>query len=313
MTDSASTVLITGCSTGIGRATAITLAEHGYRVLATVRNEQQLDELNSLNQPGLQPLLLDVTDEAEIARVREYAEQHCPDGLYALINNAGAGLPAAVELSAIDDARHLLEVNTLGPLRMMQEILPLLRAGGGRIINISSMNGTVAMPMVGAYSASKFALEAFCDTLRVELRPWKIPVVIVRPGQVKTSIFAKARKSLGLQRQRIPQELRNGYEPLYDRAGEFNERGAKSRTTPEKAARTVLRAVQARRPRTHYLVGLDAVGIQIANALVPQKLMDRVFARVMSVLKPLPPARPRPKADVAPTAPVEPTAVSQQS
>lgn len=313
MTENTSTVLVTGCSSGIGRATAVALAENGYRTLATVRSEQLLNELRALDMPLLQPLLLDVTNEDDVARVRQHVEELCPDGLYALVNNAGAGLPAAVELSSIDEVRRLLEVNTLGPLRMIQEFLPLLRAGGGRIINVSSMNGTVALPMVGAYSASKFALEALSDTLRVELRPWKIPVVIIRPGQVKTSIFAKARKNLSLQRQRIPQELRNGYEALYDRAGEFNERGAQSRTTPEMAAQTVVRSIKARWPSTHYLVGPDAWGMQLAKSLMPTRLLDRILARVMRVFYPVKnvPLTQSPK--VTPAATVEPTAVSQQS
>lgn len=311
MKNNAPAVLVTGCSSGIGRATAVTLAENGYRVLATVRSERALEELAALDLPNLQPLLMDVTDEADVARVKQVTEEQCPEGLFALVNNAGAGLPAAVELSAIEEVRRLLEINTLGPLRMIQQFLPLLRAGGGRIINISSMNGTVALPMVGAYSATKFALEALCDTLRVELRPWRIPVVIIRPGQVKTSIFAKARKNLGLQRQRIPQELRNGYETLYDRAGEFNERGAMSRTTPGMAAQTVLRAIQARRPKTHYLVGLDARGMQLAKMLVHRRLLDRIFARVMGVLKPVQPVQGRSDSELKHAAPVEPKVVSQ--
>ena len=313
MTENTPTVLVTGCSSGIGRATAIALAENGYRVLATVRGEQFFNELQGLAKPLLQPLLMDVTNEDDIARIRQHVEDHCPQGLYALVNNAGAGLPAAVELSAIDEVRRLLEVNTLGPLRMIQEFLPLLRAGGGRIINVSSMNGAVALPMVGAYSASKFALEALSDTLRVELRPWKIPVVIIRPGQVKTSIFAKARKNLSLQRQRIPQELRSGYEALYDRAGEFNERGAQSRTTPEKAAQTVLRSVQARWPSPHYLVGPDAWGMQLAKSVVPTRLLDRIFARVMGVFHPVKPPIAPTSPEMVPAPVVEPTAVSQQS
>ena len=313
MTDSARAVLVTGCSSGIGRATAIVLADNGYQVIATVRCTQQLEELRALELPNIEPYLLDVTDSDSISQLLEQVKARCPQGLYALVNNAGAGLPAAVELSEIEEVRRLLEVNTLGPLRMIQEFLPLLRAGRGRIINISSMNGTLALPMVGAYSASKFALEALCDTLRVELRPWRIPVVIIRPGQVRTSIFAKARKQLAAQRRRIPHDLRNGYEAMYDQAGEFNERGADSKTTPEMAAATVLRAMQASSPRSHYLVGLDARGMQIAKALVPQWLLDRVFARVMRVLKPVRPSSPEPQTETVATGQVSPSAVSQQS
>lgn len=287
MSETMQTVLITGCSSGIGRATALLLAENGFRVLAGVRSAEQVELLSSLSLSGLEPILLDVTNEDNVRSVVEYAEQTCPQGLYGLVNNAGMGLPAAVELSTIDEVRQLLEVNTVGPLRMIQGCLPLLRAGRGRVINMSSMNGTLAMPMVGAYSASKFALEALSDTLRVELRPWRIPVVIIRPGQVRTSIFSKMRDDLNARSPDIPDVLKEGYDIMYARAGEFNERGAQSSTSPETVARVVRRALKAKRPRTHYLVGIDAQGMQLAKSLVPRRLLDRAFARVMRVLKPV--------------------------
>lgn len=311
MSEDVRTVLITGCSSGIGLATARTLAESGFRVLATVRNEDQVDSLRDPALPLLEPVLMDVTSEDDVLRTVEYIKQTCPQGLYALVNNAGAGLPAAVELSSIDEVRGLFEVNTLGPLRMIQRCLPALRLGGGRILNISSMNGTIALPMVGAYSATKYALEALSDTLRVELRPWRIPVVIIRPGQIRTSIFAKARESLNARRQGIPAELRNGYDVMYARAGKFNERGAKSRTAPEDVAKVVLKALEAKRPRTHYWVGFDALGMQLAKAGTPRRLLDRILARVIGALKPVKHDPPTPSADVAPSVPIEPTVVSQ--
>jgi len=287
MSESLPTVLVTGCSSGIGRATALLLAEAGYRVLAGVRCPEQADRLSTSALPRLEPICLDVTKEDDVRRVVDFAEKTCPEGLYGLVNNAGMGLPAAVELSSIDEVRQVLEVNTIGPLRMIQHCLPLLRAGRGRVINMSSMNGTLALPMVGVYSASKFALEALSDTLRVELRPWRIPVIIIRPGQVRTSIFAKARDNLNIGSREIPVELKDGYDIMYARAGEFNERGAQSSTSPEMVARVVQRALEAKRPRTHYLVGIDARGMQLAKSFVPRRVLDRTFARVMRVLKPV--------------------------
>lgn len=301
------TVLITGCSSGIGRATSLLLAENGFRVLAGVRCAEQLEQLSDLRLPGLEPVRLDVTNEDDVCRVVDHIRQTCPQGLFGLVNNAGMGLPAALELSTIDEVRQLLEVNTLGPLRMIQSCLPLLRVGHGRVINMSSMNGTLSLPMVGAYSASKFALEAISDALRVELRPWQIPVIIIRPGQVRTSIFAKARDHLNARRHDIPVELQAGYKVMYARAGQFNERGAQSSTSPEMVARVVQRALEAKRPRTHYLVGMDAWGMQLAKSLVPQRLLDRALARAMRVLKPL-------NRSVDPSvSQVDATVVSQQS
>ena len=287
MTHPQQTVLITGCSSGIGKASARLLAEQGFRVLAGVRCPKHAEEISDPALLNLEPVLLDVTSDDNVTQLVESLTDSCPQGLYAVINNAGVGLPSAVELSKLDEVRNLFEVNTIAPLRIIQNCLPLLREAGGRVINISSMNGTMALPMVGAYSASKFALEALSDTLRVELRPWRIPVSIIRPGQVRTSIFDKARDALDERRSEIPEQLKDGYEVMYMRAAKFNERGANSHTSPEKVAAVVLQALTAKRPKARYHVGIDAHGMKLANAVMPQPVIDRALARVMSVLKPV--------------------------
>jgi len=287
MNSSCRTVLVTGCSSGIGRATALLLAEQGFHVFAGVRCSRQAEELSRPELSLLEPIHLDVTNEDDVAQAVELVRKTNPEGLYGLVNNAGVGLPAAVELSSLDEVRQVFEVNTIAPLRMIQSFLPLLRIASGRVINMSSMNGTMALPMVGVYSASKFALEALSDSLRVELRPWQIPVSVIRPGQVRTSIFDKARKSLHSHSANIPAELKVGYDSMYARAGKFNDRGARSSTAPEQVASVVLRALQAKRPQTHYHVGFDAHGMKLAQSLVPQRLIDRVLARTMNVLKPI--------------------------
>jgi len=285
MTSARRTVLITGCSSGIGKATARLLAQQGFRVLAGVRSSAAASELADAELPNLEPVLLDVTSDEDVAKIVQSIEASCPHGLYALVNNAGVGLPAAVELTSLDELHSIFEVNTIAPLRMIQSCLPLLRLGGGRIVNMSSMNGTMALPMVGAYSASKFALEALSDTLRVELRPWQIPVCLIRPGQVRTSIFDKARDALNAHRQEIPEPLKPGYDKMYARAAKFNERGAKSPTSPEKVARLVLKVLIAKHPSPRYHVGIDAHFMRILNAIVPQRLTDRLLARAMGVFK----------------------------
>jgi NAD(P)-dependent dehydrogenase (short-subunit alcohol dehydrogenase family) len=287
MTKPARTILVTGCSSGIGKATARLLAERGFRVLAGVRSPQDAAALADAKLPNLEPVLLDVTSDENVSQVVADITASCPEGLYAVVNNAGVGLPAALELSTLEEVRQLLEVNTIAPLRIIQNCLPLLRKGRGRVINMSSMNGTMALPMVGAYSASKFALEALSDTLRVELRPWQIPVTLIRPGQVRTSIFDKARDSLRQRQQAIPEALKSGYGIMYSQAAQFNERGAKSLTSPEKVASVILRALTAKHPRPRYHVGLDAHGMRLANTIIPQRLIDRALARVMRVLKPI--------------------------
>jgi NAD(P)-dependent dehydrogenase (short-subunit alcohol dehydrogenase family) len=144
---------------------------------------------------------------------------------------------------------------------------------------MSSMNGKLALPMVGAYSASKFALEALSDSLRVELRPWKIPVSVIRPGQVRTAIFAKAHARLEQGLQEIPNELMAGYERQYRRAVLFNDRGARLGARPETVARVVLKALTSKRPKPCYTTGLDVRGLHLLQSILPTRWFDRLLAR----------------------------------
>jgi NAD(P)-dependent dehydrogenase (short-subunit alcohol dehydrogenase family) len=277
------TVLVTGASSGIGLATARLLACEGFRVIAGVRCDRGQAALAACDSANITAVWLDVTHAEHVDQLLPQIRQLSPGGLYGLVNNAGIGPPAPVELTDLDELRRVLEVNTLAPLRMIQACLPFLREGRGRIVNISSMNGVIAMPMVGAYSASKFALEALSHTLRVELRPWNIPVSLIRPGQVGTPIFEKARRELESRSQVIPEELKEGYGKLYARASQFNERGAKAATTPARVARAVLKALRARRPRLHYVVGADALGMQALRAAIPTRWFDNIMAIAMGL------------------------------
>ena len=277
--------LVTGASSGIGRATVALLVERRWRVFAGVRHEGAAADLRQDFGPAVTPLLLDVTKEDHIAAAAARIESEYPGGLRGVVNNAGLGLPAPLELAPLDEIRAQIEVNSLGPLRVIQTLLPALRRGQGRIVNISSMNGTTSLPMVGGYSASKFALEAMSAALRVELKPWRIPVSVIRPGQVRTPIFAKARTCIALAAQRVPADLAAGYAVPLARTATINERGATSLTSPEAVARVVLRALEARWPRAHYVVGWDARGLAVAHALMPTRLWDRTLARVVGSLR----------------------------
>jgi NAD(P)-dependent dehydrogenase (short-subunit alcohol dehydrogenase family) len=284
MQKSGRTVLITGCSTGIGRAAALMLAERGFTVFGGVRSEQHASELQSLHT-AVTPVILDVTREEDITRVVETLRDASPQGLWGLVNNAGVGLPAAVEFTSRDDLLRLFEVNTLAPLRLMQACLPLLRQTRGRIVNVTSMNGVLALPMVGGYSASKFALEALSDTLRIELRPWGIFVSTVRPGQIRTAIFDKAGAALVGRKDAIPPELLPGYEKMYARGEFFNSRGVNSPTPPEAVGRAIYRALSRRFPRPHYHVGVDAHLMKAMRSWLPVRIRDRILARVMGTFK----------------------------
>jgi NAD(P)-dependent dehydrogenase (short-subunit alcohol dehydrogenase family) len=280
-------VLITGASSGIGRASAELLAAKGFRVLAGMRRRGAQNDLPA-PPAGCEAIGLDVTNEDNVAALVERLQRECPDGLFGLVNNAGVAPPAATELAGVDELRRVLEVNTVAPLRMIQQCLPLLRQGSGRIINMSSMNGTVSMPLVGVYSASKFALEALSDALRLELRPWAIPVSVIRPGQIATEIFDKAAAAVDERSQCIPADLLDGYALLYGRARTFVARGAKSPIGPDAVARKVLKALRARRPKSRYFVGLDAVGMQIAYDWLPTPVMDWIMATVMGTGRRIP-------------------------
>lgn len=284
MATSTRAVLITGCSTGIGRATALMLAEHGLAVFGGVRSEQHAGELKALH-PIITPVLIDVTREDDIARTFETVRAACPQGLWGLVNNAGVGLPAALEFTSREDLLRLLEVNTIAPLRMMQTFLPLLREARGRIVNVTSMNGVLALPMVGGYSASKYALEALSDTLRIELRPWRVTVSVVRPGQIRTPIFNKAGEALTDRKAAILPKLQAGYETMYARGEFFNNRGVKSPTPPEAVAKAIYHALSARFPRPHYHVGVDAKLMKAMRSWLPTRIRDRVIARVMGTFK----------------------------
>jgi NAD(P)-dependent dehydrogenase (short-subunit alcohol dehydrogenase family) len=180
-------VVITGTSTGIGRATAVRLAGMGFRVFAGVRKPADADEL--AQTPGITPLIIDVTDPAIVSAAAEtVASQTGSAGLRGLVNNAGITVPGPLEFLPLDDLRRQLEVNVIGPIAVTQAFLPLLRRGRGRIINIGSIGGKMSMPFLGAYHVSKFGMEALSDSLRQELRPWGIRVSLVEPGGVSTPL-----------------------------------------------------------------------------------------------------------------------------
>jgi NAD(P)-dependent dehydrogenase (short-subunit alcohol dehydrogenase family) len=184
-------VLITGASSGIGAASASLLAEKGFDVIAGVLNVAD-QPLASAASDRLKPIRVDVTDEvsisAAVATVEQMVGEH---GLFALVNNAGIVSPGPLELQRMSDFRRHLEVNLIGPVAMTQAFLPLIRLGKGRIVNVGSIGGHLVLPLHGAYSASKFGIEAVSDAFRLELRQWRIPVSHIDPGATETPIFGK--------------------------------------------------------------------------------------------------------------------------
>ena len=277
----ARTVLITGASTGIGEACALHLARRGFRVFAGVRAAADADRLRArAGEDTLVPVLLDVTDLATIAAVmRLLADATEGAGLAGLVNNAGIGVAGPLEFIPLDDLRRQLEVNVVGQVAVTQAALPLLRAGRGRVINMSSIGGKLAQPFLGPYVASKFALEALTDALRMELRPWSIEVIAIEPGAIRTPIWNKSLAAADDLLERLPPRAHELYSVAMERmrvvAHLADEKGSK----PESVARAVERALTTRRPKTRYVVGLDARAAIAATHLLPDWLRDAVILR----------------------------------
>lgn len=276
--------LVTGASTGIGRATALELARAGFLVFAGVRKPEDGEALVAEAQGELEPVLLDVTDPEAIERAAALIAQRGGErGLAALVNNAGVAYTGPLEFVPLDDFRRQLEVNLIGQLAVTRAVLPQLRLAGGRIVNVTSIGGLVATPFFGAYCASKFALEAVSDCLRTELRPWGIKTIAIEPGSISTEIWSRG--------QSIADELRERTEPqveeLYGEALAQTEKvsaatGARG-IPPEEVARTIHKAITVRRPRARYLVGRDAREMKLASRLLPDRLFDRLVARSLKL------------------------------
>jgi NAD(P)-dependent dehydrogenase (short-subunit alcohol dehydrogenase family) len=273
------TVLLTGASTGIGRATALRLAGSGWTVLAGVRKPVDGEALKAAGGERIVPIVLDVTDAAQIAAA--VAEVDEGGRLDALINNAGIGYGGPLELVPIDDLRKQLEVNVLGPVALTQALLPALRRARGRILFISSVGGRVAMAFTAPYAASKHAIEAIGDALRVELRSSNVQVALIEPGSVATPIWDKSRaQGDGLS---VPAELADQYGHVPAAMNKVLENTERRGIPPEQVAETIEQALTARRMRARYLVGRDAKGMLLAKRLLPDHAFDSVARRVLGV------------------------------
>lgn len=248
-------VLVTGCSSGIGRATALMLAGAGWPVWATARRPDTLAELAAA---GCRTLALDVTDSGSIAAAVAAVEaEHGAVGV--LVNNAGYSQSGAVEAVPMQRVRAQFDTNFFGPVELIQRVLPRMRAQGwGRVVNMSSMGGKLVFPGGGYYHATKYAIEAMSDALRFELRPFGIAVVLVEPGLIKSG-FAEAVSS-GLDGFAVDEAYRRFHEAVATSTRDVYEKGPLARLagTPDDVARAVLRAITKARPRARYTVSMSA-------------------------------------------------------
>lgn len=269
-------ILITGCSTGIGRATAQRLAAAGHVVYATARRPETLEPLTAA---GARVLALDVTDEASMAgAVAAVEAEH--GSVDVLINNAGYGAYGPVEEVPLDEVRRQFETNLFGLGRMCQLVLPgMRRAGRGRIVNISSMGGRLTFPTGGWYHASKYAVEALSDALRVEVAPFGVTVVLVEPGLIRTEFGAVAADGL------TGSGVEGPYSGLRAVSQEVTAAGYRSRNAvePQGVAAVVQRAVEASRPRPRYVVTPAAKVLVHTRRLAGDRVWDALMRRQFRV------------------------------
>jgi NAD(P)-dependent dehydrogenase (short-subunit alcohol dehydrogenase family) len=262
------TAIVTGASSGIGQACAVRLARAGWRVLAGVRRVGDAPE-------GTEEVLLDVTDAEQI---RDTAER--VDELNGLVNNAGIALGSPLELVPVDQLRHQLEVNLVGQVAVTQALLPSLRRAKGRIVFMGSIAGRSALPFLAPYAASKHALEAVADSLRLELKPFGITVCIVEPGSIRTAIWgrsaARADELAAMMDSEVAELYAERVAAFRSVALKRGEGGAPA----DRVAEVVEEALTAERPHARYLVGRDAK-LRAGFERLPDRLRDRIYERVL--------------------------------
>jgi NAD(P)-dependent dehydrogenase (short-subunit alcohol dehydrogenase family) len=282
-------VLVTGASKGIGEACVLLLAAQGYRVFAGVRKEEDGVALQQRGGASVTPVRLDVTEPAQIAAAVALVRDATAGCLHGLINNAGVAVAGPLEFLPPEELRRQLDINVVGQIAVTQAFLPLLRAAGaagaerraGRIIFMSSISGRSSLPFIGAYAASKFALEAAADALRVELRPFGMRVVLVEPGVILTPIWetsaARAREAV----EQMPPEAHRYYGRVMNAVLDRTT-GSMRGLPPQRVAAVVARALAAGRPRSRYVVGMDARARLALDAVLPTRVRDWLVQQVVS-------------------------------
>jgi NAD(P)-dependent dehydrogenase (short-subunit alcohol dehydrogenase family) len=277
-------VVVTGASTGIGLACALHLDKLGFRVFAGARKDEDCRRLQSQASPQLAPLLLDVTRQDHIdAAAARIGEIVGDAGLAGLVNNAGIAVAGPVELLPLAEFRRQFEVNLFGQIAVTQALLPLLKAARGRIVNMGSLSGKIATPYLAPYCASKHALEALTDALRLELRRFGVEVSIVEPGSVDTPIWGKSRA----EADRLAEELLKDADPRYqediDAVRKATDRLGRKGIPPSKVVDAVVHALTAPRPKTRYPVARATAWTLWAFLRVPDRLWDRIVLRALGL------------------------------
>ena len=277
-------VLVTGASTGIGAACALACARHGMSVFAGVRDLQAGEALKGGVDGSLIPVQLDVTDENSIRQAADLVRLTVGEaGLSGLVNNAGIAIGSPLEVIPIAQLRKQFDVNVIGQIAVTQAVLPLLRQARGRIVNMGSIAGRGTIPMMGPYSASKFALEALTDALRLELRPWGIEVSIIEPGAIATPIWEKSLKTALDVESHVTEEGRRLYGEAARRVREAVDQASQRAIPTDAVVEALLHALTSARPKTRYLVGTDARIRAMMVKWLPDRMQDWILRKVLKL------------------------------
>lgn len=269
-------VVVTGASTGMGAATAQELARRGYHVLAGVRRDS---DGKSLRTAGIEPVILDITNSDHIAALAARVDGDAQGRpLRALVNNAGVPAIGPVEVVSLGEWRRAFEVNVFGHVAVIQALLPALVRDAGRVVNISSLNGKIALAGYGVYAASKFAMEALSDALRQELAPQGVRVVIVEPGGVKTEMSVRGTALVHGMAAGLTSDHQQRYGDLVQALPSHAAAFTKAGVTAEHAARRIAKAVTDRKPRIRYTIGRDAAMLTRLAPLLSDRMLDRLLA-----------------------------------
>jgi NAD(P)-dependent dehydrogenase (short-subunit alcohol dehydrogenase family) len=277
-------IVVTGASTGIGRATAIELDRIGYRAFAGVRKDSDAESIRGEGSDRLEPLTIDVADEASIASAAKSVEEKIGDaGLAGLVNNAGIVVAGPLEGLPLDGLRRQLEVNVVGQVAVTQAFIPALRRARGRIVLMSSLGGRISIPFMSPYHVSKWGLEAIGDALRLELKPWGMDVVIVEPGAIATPFWQKGQDTADEVEGNMDPEVRRLYGEQLEAVRGAARKSEAEGIPPERVAEVVAKALTSARPKTRYLVGRDAKLNARIRKIVPDRLFDRLISRELGL------------------------------
>lgn len=269
------TVFVTGASTGIGAATVQALVARGDRVWASVRRAEDAERLAAEHGDAVSVVRFDLTDAEAVADAgRRIVDAGPLDGVVA---NAGMAVPGPLEFLPVDLLQEQLDINVLGQLRVIQAVMPAIRAGAGRIVVVGSIGGRIAGPMLGAYHVSKFGLVGLTDALRAELAPWRIPVILIEPGAVATPIWRRGAEQAERVMAQLPAEAEQRYARQVARVRRNAARSAEQGLAPSEAAAVIVQALTDPSPRPRLLVGRDA-RIASVIARLPHRLRYRLTA-----------------------------------